>query len=105
MESHWFDCSCSDYNHVVRFEYVPLDGEVYLSYRLNGYEPWWKRVWIAVKYVFKRPVAYGHYDVTLLRPEDFSRLYALLDRAELFNRQRAITAAFQARHDKLLLKG
>jgi hypothetical protein len=105
MESHWYDCQCSDYNHVVRFEYAPLDGTVYLTYRLNAHEPWWKRLWIAAKYVFKRDHAYGHYDVTLLRPEDFTRLHTLLDRAEAFNRLQTAAAALTLAREKPLLKG
>lgn len=87
MEEHFFSCTCGDYNHLVRFELDPEYGEVYLTVRLNSYEPWWKRVWIAVKYVFGYPHAYGHYDVTILREEDFVRLHAILDRAQFALRQ------------------
>jgi hypothetical protein len=104
MEQHHFDCQCSDFNHTVRFTLDPDDGEVWIDVRLNYCDPLWKRVWNAVRYVFKRPVAYGHYDVTMLREEDFGRLHQMLNRASLAAaayRQ----AALKGPTEKPLLKG
>ncbi len=92
-------CQCSDFNHVVRFTLDPSDGEVWLDVRLNHYDPWWKRVWNAVRYVFKRDVAYGHYDVTMLREEDYDRLRDLLKRSEIAK------AGSHARAREQLLRG
>jgi hypothetical protein len=105
MEQHYLDCACSDFNHVIRFTFDPEDGEVYLDVRLNAYEPWWKRVWYALRYVFGfKPPAYGHYDCTILRPDDFARLHDLLDRAQLVARQKTVAAAFPSLQDKPLQK-
>lgn len=87
MESVYCDCECSDFNHVVRFEYFDRDGEAYVSVRLNYWDRWYKRVWNALRYVFKRDVAYGHYDVTILREQDYARIHDILDRSALKKRQ------------------
>ena len=83
MEMEHFDCQCSDFNHTIRFSHSPCDGEVWLEMHLNYYDRWWKRVWNALKYVFKRDVAYGHYDVTMLREEDYDRIRDLLKQSEI----------------------
>lgn len=81
MEQHHVECQCSDFNHIFRFTLDPEDGDLWLDVRLNYYDPWYKRIWTAIKYVFKRTSRYGDYDVTMLRPEDLPRLRELLDRA------------------------
>lgn len=99
METDHFDCQCSDFNHTVRFTLDPRDGDVYLDVRLNYWDRWYKRIWNAIKYVFKRDVAYGHYDVTLLKEEDYDRLRDLLKRSEIAK------AGAHARAREQLLKG
>jgi|SRR5579871_2747589 len=104
MEQSYFDCQCSDFNHLVRFE-LDDDGDVYVSVRMNYWEPWWKRVWNAIRYVFKRDVAYGHFDVTMLREEDFARLHDLMDRAALILRRERLKTVPGMTQEKPLLKG
>lgn len=99
MEMHHFDCQCSDFNHTVRFTLDPQDGDVYLEVRMNYFDPWYKRIWNAVKYVFKRDVAYGFFDVTMLKDEDYDRVRDLLKRAEIAR------AGAHARAREQLLKG
>lgn len=105
MEHTYVECQCSDFNHVVRISFDPTDGEVWLDVRLNYCDPWWKRVWNAIRYVFKRPVAYGHYDVTMLREEDFFRVHDILDRAALVHRQQLLKDVPGLAQEKPLLKG
>lgn len=83
MEQHHVTCQCSDFNHTFRLTFDPVDGDVYLDARLNFNDPWWKRIYNAVKYVFKRDTSYGHYDVTLLRVEEYNAIRDLLYRSEL----------------------
>jgi hypothetical protein len=105
MEQHYFECQCSDFNHVIRFTFDEEDGEVWLDVRLNYFEPWYKRVWNAIRFVFKRPVAYGHYDVTMVREEDYARLHDLLDRSALVKRKQRLVTATGMLPEKPLLKG
>lgn len=83
MERYHFDCQCSDFQHSFRFTLDPEDGEVWLDVHLANWLPWYKRVWAALRYVFKCDRAYGHYDVTILRDEDYDRLRDLLRRSEI----------------------
>jgi hypothetical protein len=77
----YFDCKCSDFNHVFRFVLDESSGDVWLEVHLNVCEPWYKRLWTAVRYFFGKTKAYGHYDTTLLREDDFVKFHALLDLA------------------------
>jgi len=101
MEQHYVECQCSDFNHVVRFVLDEKDGEVWLEVNINPYLPWYKRVWEAVRYVLGMRAAYGHYDVTMLRDEDYVRLHALLDRSSLIKRQ----VTLRGPQEKLVLNG
>jgi hypothetical protein len=105
MEQHYFSCICSDFGHTVRFVFDPSDGELWLETHLYNWFPWYKRLWAATLYVFKKHRPYGHYDCTILVPDDFARLHDLLDRAQLFHSQQAIAAALKSRQEKPLLKG
>ena len=83
METHYFDCQCSDFGHTFRFMLDREDGDVYLEVQLKDWEPWYKRVLNALKYVFRRKVAYGFYDTTMLRDEDYDRLRDMLRHSEI----------------------
>jgi hypothetical protein len=82
MKQEYFDCECSDFNHVFRFVYDDLDGDVWVEVQLRPWQAWYKRLWMAIRYLFGRSPAYGFYDTTMLRDEDFPRFHALLDTAE-----------------------
>lgn len=110
MVTDYVECQCSDFNHVIRFNMSELDGDVYVDVRLNHYEPWYKRAWIALKYVFKQPHAYGHYDVTLLRSEDYQKLHDLLDLSSKLQKtvrlsDNTVKSALEQPTEKLVLKG
>lgn len=82
IEKHYFDCQCDCSEHVLRFVFDPVDGDVYTEVYLNNWKPLHQRLLIALKYVFKRKCDLGAFDCTMLRPEDYSRLKDLLDRSE-----------------------
>lgn len=83
METHYVDCQCTHFNHTIRFMLDPSDGELWLEVHMNYCDPWYKRAWNAVRYVFKRTKSYGHFDTTILREEDYDRLRDMLNRSEL----------------------
>ena len=76
---HRFECTCSTFDHNVRFETDNELGSITISVPLNHWLPWWKRLWLAVKYVLGRTERYGHYDTVELNPHDYDRIRALLD--------------------------
>ncbi len=63
--------------HVLRFELD--DHDLYTSVFLCQYRSFFKRVWVAVKYVFGYKCKHGHWDCTMLRPEDADRLIGMLN--------------------------
>jgi len=84
-------CQCSDFNHTIRFNLDEDDGDIWLETRLNAYEPWWKRIWIGIKYVFGRPPVYGHYDCTLLRAEDYDTLMRMFSRSSVIKLRNSLS--------------
>ena len=54
--------------------------ELSVSVYLNSYLPFWKRIWLATKYVFGYRSKYGEFDVVNLRYEDIPRMKAILDK-------------------------
>lgn len=84
------ECQCGDFDHDVRFSLDTDDGDVTVEVRLNVFLPWWTRLWIAVLYAFGRSYGYnhGHYDVTVLRHDDFAALHEVLDQATAIRREK-----------------
>ncbi len=99
METEHFDCACSSFDHVIRVSLDPDDGDLYIDVRLNSYIAWYKRVWAALKYVFKVDVAFGHYDCTLIKDEDYDRLRDLLKRSEIAKAGNLARAREQGREE------
>ena len=77
---HYFECQCYSDEHTLKFTLDDED-EPYLvtSIFLNQYRSIFKRVWVAIKYIFGYTCKYGHWDCWELRPEDSKRLMALLE--------------------------
>lgn len=82
MENYYFDCQCSDFNHIFRFVLDFNDGEMWLEVHLNKFLPWYQRVWKAIKYIFNKEDGYGHYDVTIIKPEQLPKLKGIAEIAE-----------------------
>ncbi len=78
MQPLYAECQCSDFNHLIRFNLDKDDGEVFLDTHLNQYLPWYRRIAIAWRYIFGRIDKFGHYDCTMLKPEDTKRIMDLL---------------------------
>lgn len=100
MQVQYFDCQCSEFGHTVRFVYdddsYEGTGELWLETRLVNWLPWYKRVWAALRYVFKVGREDGEYDTTLLKVQDYDRLRELLSLSET-----AHTAKWKAFNEKL----
>lgn len=81
MDKHYIECDCHSDEHVLRFAIDSDDGELYLSTFLHHYQAWYKRVWIAVKYVFGYKSKYGHFDCTVMSGDNLYRLREVCDQA------------------------
>ena len=73
FNTKWFECDCGSYMHNLRIVWFQdewmkernFDKELYIDIHLNHYQPFWKRCWIALRYIFKKEVV-GAYDCVTL---------------------------------------
>ena len=76
--SYWFECSCYDDEHTIRFtldkEYKEIYTSVYLGTHLNFFQ----RVWLAVRYTFGYKSKHGAFGNWILREEDIVKLSKML---------------------------
>jgi len=74
--THYFECECGADEHTLRFvlDKGPEDPCVYTSIFLYQYRPWWKRIWVGIKYIFGYKSKYGHWGGWELQDEDVKRL-------------------------------
>jgi hypothetical protein len=81
VENRYFECACHSDEHRLVFQ-LDLDDkhpEIYVSQFMHHWNPWWKRVWIAIRYVFGYKCKYGHFDCWIMKPEDAEKLRSMLD--------------------------
>ena len=86
MKSEHFECSCRSNEHTIIFRFFDdkVDDlkELYLSVYLNQYRNIFKRIWIAIKYVFGYKCKYGHWDCWTMVEDDCKRMKVLLEKFE-----------------------
>lgn len=86
IETKHFECSCSSPDHIIRLVYIPenvgIYEEVYLDVQLNPTYSFFKRIWLAIKYILGYSKKYGHWDCTLIKYEDYDDIIALFQRAK-----------------------
>lgn len=79
MKTEYFTCQCYSCEHTLRFDIdLEDDPHVYTSVYLNQYRNVFKRIWIAIKYIFGYKCNYGHWDCFELKTEDMDRLIGIL---------------------------
>lgn len=81
MKAEYFECQCYSDEHTVKFSLDEEDGTIYASIFLNDWMPWYKRLWVGIKYIFGYKSKYGHWDNFEMRPEDYDRFTILIDNA------------------------
>lgn len=77
----FLECSCKDNSHlvVVKCDTWETDmPEVYISYQLNTYLPWYKRIVHAIRYVFGRRNDGSSWDTTILTDQGVQDLEAVI---------------------------
>lgn len=82
LQNEFFVCQCFSDEHTLRFTFDTEEMEIFTSVFLNAWEPWYKRLWTAIKYFFGYKCKYGHWDSFIMKHEDVSRLRELLDQFE-----------------------
>lgn len=83
-EIEYMDCQCLSPEHTLRYMFTPYNNdkdppEIYTEVYLCK-QGFWKRIWIAIKYVFGYQCKYGHWDCTILTPSEVPKLQKLLNK-------------------------
>lgn len=74
-----FICQCSNTEHQLIFSYFPDDKEVYVAVHLTPEYNIWKRIWMAIKYIFGYKCRYGHFDEFIFKKSDAGRLQKVVN--------------------------
>jgi hypothetical protein len=91
FEKQHFDCDCGSDEHTFNFVFDKEEGELYLNVYLNQYHNVFKRIWVAIKYVFGYTSKWGHWDTTILDRASTERL------RDLCQNSLAVRAAYVAK--------
>lgn len=70
-------CQCGSLEHQVLFQFDPTEGyndSLYINVALNHFYPWYKRIWLGIKFMFGHECRYGHYDEIMLNREAVVRI-------------------------------
>lgn len=78
--TYHFTCQCYTPDHDFRVIFNPEDKEIYVSTQLSQNANFFKRIWYAIKYILNIKSRYGdgHWEETVLREEDFCKLFDLM---------------------------
>jgi len=74
--TYFFECACGSPEHTIRFTLDKSDDPpmVFCDFYLDHYMPWWKRIYVAIKYILKRPPNNSHFDDWIMYAADVTRL-------------------------------
>lgn len=82
MENHYLECHCHSPEHTLVFHFDENEpNELYAHVFLNP-DPFFKRIWNSIKYIFGYKCRYGHFDEFILNPKDAKKLINLLERVK-----------------------
>jgi len=73
MKSIFLECDCCSAEHTLKLNYDEEDG-LYTTIYLNQYRNIFKRIWIAIKYIFGYKCEYGDFDCFLFKDKDIQKL-------------------------------
>ena len=80
METSYYECQCADPEHTLRFIYDPDENELYTEVHLSQWHNMFKRMWMAIKYIFGYKCRYGCFDCWMLKNEDCEGIKKLLNK-------------------------
>jgi hypothetical protein len=78
----YFECACHSPEHTLRFSWDDEDNCFYTEVFLNNYYRFFKRLWVAIKYVCGYKCRYGHFDCFILQEKDAEKLTQLLSKLQ-----------------------
>lgn len=91
--SEWIQCECHSHDHLLHVyldtEYDEDTAALYISPLLNFRPNFFRRIWIAIKYVFRVNPRFGyHFDEVIVSGENLDNLGKLVTSARTINRLR-----------------
>lgn len=75
----YIECSCGSPEHLLKFE---RDEDYVYVFVLLTTDGFFKRVWVALKYIFGYKCRYGHFDEILLSKDSVRHLSEFLNKKE-----------------------
>jgi uncharacterized protein (UPF0297 family) len=79
MKTECLICQCLSPEHTLQFIYDEEDKEIHTRVYLNQYRTFWKRILVAIKYVFGYKCSYGDWDTFIMRQEDLEKIIKMCE--------------------------
>jgi len=80
LDGSWFfECECGSSEHTMRFVIDKQDNLIYCDFYLKQFEPWYKRIYIALKYILKMRPHNSHFSSWILKKDDVEKLSKMCD--------------------------
>ena len=98
IETEFVDCECTHEAHTLRFQLeCEDDGSTILftSVFLNQYRGFFRRLWVAIKYLLRYECKDGHWDCTLIKGKDCGRLISLFHKHQVSEYKRRVSKVDQ----------
>lgn len=74
MEHQIFICKCHNIEHQLVFSYFKDEPELYVTVHLNPEYSFWKRLKLAIKYIFGYRSMYGEFDEFIFNEDEIDKL-------------------------------
>lgn len=89
MNKHYFECHCHSPEHLLTFTIWDDDDLSFIyAYVFLNPEPWYKRIYKGLRYIFGYQCRYGYFDEFILDPKDIDRFIEMLQQAKSGNQKR-----------------
>lgn len=86
INSQYIECSCHSINHTVNITYCPYEngypGEVIITTQLTENAGLFRRIYLALKYIFGKTIKYGHWAEVIISPEDYTKIIDIFTQAQ-----------------------
>lgn len=79
MKTEYLECNCHSPEHTLVFHTYDDEPMIYMHVFLKP-DPFFKRIWNSIKYIFGYKCKYGHFDEFIMNPDDADKLIEILQR-------------------------
>ena len=82
MKEEYFECACHSPEHLLQFKFFDDDPDpkIVCAYVFLRPEPFYKRIYKGIKYIFGYSSKYGYFDEFILRNEDADKFIELINK-------------------------